>query len=356
MAVASAYELLMNEQFVDRLHHGIDNATERVFIQVMTFDGDAAGLGVSERLIAAANRGVDVRLTVDLFAFRYVSDMRSTKPEIADEVTETHAMFDRLEAAGIQITYVGPWGPLLMFGALRVHKKIFVVDDMVYLGGINISDHNFEWLDFIVGIRNDDVVAETVDDFHATRRGERVAQKGAIVTNEYVEETFDEMIRSAKSSIVVASPYALDLDLERRLSEATAPSKTVITPQRSNFPMFRRTDPYMRERILRHDVELLTFTDFFHAKFLLVDNERLLVGSSNFGRHSFRCNHEICVVIEDPVFIEALLNALPATKPIEHRPSKLRYFYGLPVEYYFFGGTNLLERIVVPRAPVLASR
>lgn len=120
--------------------------------------------------------------------------------------------------------------------------------------------------------------------------------------------------------------------------------------------MFRRTDPYMRERILRHDVELLTFTDFFHAKFLLVDNERLLVGSSNFGRHSFRCNHEICVVIEDPVFIEALLNALPATKPIEHRPSKLRYFYGLPVEYYFFGGTNLLERIVVPRAPVLASR
>ena len=356
MPVASTYELLMNDRFVERLHHGIDSATDRVFIQVMTFDGDAAGLGIEQRLIAAVERGVDVRLTVDLFAFRYVSDTRSTKPAVAGEISETHAMFDRLEAAGIEITYVGPWGPLLVLGALRNHKKIFIVDEMVYLGGINISDHNFEWLDFIVGIGDPDIVSETIDDFHATRRGERVSRSSAIITNERIEDTFDEMISSAKESIVLASPYALDLDLERRLSKATAPSKTVITPQQSNFPMFRRTDPYMRERILRHDVELVTFTDFFHAKFLLVDNTRLLVGSSNFGRHSFRCNQEICVVIEDELFIDALLRALPSTRPIEHRPSKLRYWYGFPVEYYFFIGTNLLERIVVPRAPVLASR
>ena len=346
----------MNEEFVDRLHSGIDSAVERVFIQVMTFDGDTAGLGVAERLIAAVERGVDVRLTVDTFAFRFVSDIRSTDPSIADEVAETHAMFDRLEAAGVQITYVGPWGPLIIFGALRNHKKIFIVDDMVYLGGINISDHNFEWLDFIVGIDDPAIVSETADDFLATRRGERNARSGAIVTNERVEDTFDEMISSAKSSIVVASPYALDLDLERKLAAATAPSKTLITPQESNFKLFRRTDPYMRERILRHDVDLVTFTDFFHAKFLLVDNERLLVGSSNFGRHSFRCNHEICVVIEDPGFIEALLSALPPTKPITHTPSRRRYWSGVPFEYYFFIGTNLLERIVVPRAPVLASR
>lgn len=356
MPVASTYELLMNESFVERLHTGIDSAIDRVFIQVMTFDGDAAGLGIEERLIAAVRRGVDVRLTVDLFAFRYVSDTRSTKPEVAGEIAETHAMFDRLEAAGVKITFVGPWGPLLVLGALRNHKKIFVVDDMVYLGGINISDHNFEWLDFIVGIRDEGIVSETVDDFLATRRGERVSRKSSIVTNERIEETFDEMISSAKESIVVASPYALDLDLERRLAGATAKSKTVITPQQSNFPMFQRTDPYMRERILRHDVELVTFTEFFHAKFLLVDNERLLVGSSNFGRHSFRCNQEICVVIEDRGFIDALLRALPPTTPISHRPSRLRYWYGFPVEYYFFIGTNLLERIVVPRAPVLASR
>ncbi len=356
MPVASTYELLMNERFVEQLHRGIDSATERVFIQVMTFDGDDAGLGVEQRLIAAAERGVDVRLTVDVFAFRYVSDTRATKSAVAGEVGETHAMFDRLEAAGIQITYVGPWGPLLVFGPLRNHKKIFVVDDMVYLGGINISDHNFDWLDFIVGIGDPDIVSETVDDFHATRRGERVSRSTAIITNERIEETFDEMINSAEESIVVASPYALDLDLERKLAAATAPSKTVITPQQSNFPMFQKTDPYMRERILRHDVELRTFTDFFHAKFLLVDNERLLVGSSNFGRHSFRCNQEICVVIDDRSFIDALLQALPATKPIEHRPSRLRYWLGCLVEAYFFIGTNLLERIVVPRAPVLTSR
>ncbi len=346
----------MNEEFVDTLHRGIDEAVSRIFVQVMTFDGDDAGLGVAKRLLAAAERGVDVRLTVDLFAFRYVSDIRSTDPTIGEEVAATHAMFDRLEAGGVDVTYVGPWGPLLLFGPVRSHKKIFVVDDRAYLGGINISDHNFSWLDFVVETKSPAIVSETVDDFLATRRGERSARDGAIVTNENVERTFDEMIRSATTSILIASPYALDFDLERRLKSATAPSKTVISPQISNMAIFERTDPYMRERLLDRGVELKTFTEFFHAKFLLVDAKRLLIGSSNFGRHSFRCNQEICVVIEDQELIASLLAALPPTEPIVHRRSRTKYWYGLLVETYLFTCINILEKVLVPRAPVLATR
>lgn len=356
MAGSTGFELLMNEEFVDTLHRRIDEAANRIFVQVMTFDGDEAGLGVTERLLAAAQRGVDVRLTIDLFAFRYISDIRSTDPAITDEVAETHAMFDRLEAGGVDVTYVGPWGPLLLFGPVRNHKKIFVVDDRVYLGGINISDHNFAWLDFVVETTDPEIVSETVDDFLATRRGERAARDGAIITNKNVEETFDELIRSAETSIVIASPYALDFDLERRLKSATAPSKTVISPQKSNMAIFERTDPYMRQRLLDLGVDLQTFTEFFHAKFLLVDSKRLLIGSSNFGRHSFRCNQEICVVIEDEELIASLWAALPSMKPIVHRPSRRRYWYGLLVETYLFTCINILERILVPRASVLATR
>lgn len=347
---------MTNEDFVEQLSAGIASATERVLIQVMTFDGDDSGLHVADLLIAAVQRGVDVRVTVDLFAFRYVSDTKVTEDEVADEIAATHDMFDRMEAAGVKVSYVGPWGPLLVAGAVRSHKKIFVVDKSVFLGGINISDHNFEWFDLVVRTEDAATVGETVSDFHATRRGERVAVNSAIITNEEVETAFDEMVMSAESSILVVSPYALDIDLEKRLAAATAPSKTVVTQQSSNYWTLRQTDHYIAERLLRRGVNLETFTEFFHAKFLVVDGKRVLIGSSNFGRHSFRCNQEICVVIEDENFVASLLDLLPPTQPLEHKLSKPQYWLGFAAEYYLFTGINLLERIVVPRVPILTTR
>ena len=49
----------------------------------MTFDGDDSGLAVADLLIdAATHRGVDVRLLVDCFALRYVSDTRATERSV----------------------------------------------------------------------------------------------------------------------------------------------------------------------------------------------------------------------------------------------------------------------------------
>lgn len=356
MSSAERFELLTNSQFVDALCQGISSATERVYIQVMTFDGDGSGLKVADLLIEAAQRGVDVRLTVDLFAFRYVSDTRSTFPSVKDELRATHEMFDRMEAQGVDVTYVGPWGPLLLWGPVRSHKKIFVVDDAVYLGGINISDHNFEWFDLVVRTHRPEIVDATAADFLATRRGEREAVNGAIVTNEEIEVTFDEMIASAKESILIVSPYVLDFDFERRIEAATAPDVTVITPQSSNYRTIRYAEFYMKDRLLRKGVNLESFTDFFHSKFLMVDHKKVLIGSANFGRHSFRCNQEICVVIEQEDFVKSLLDVLPATQPIEHTPSTWRYWLGFAAESWLFSGIFTAEKVMVPRVPVLASR
>jgi cardiolipin synthase len=356
MPPAARYELLMNTEFVRRLHEGLVAATERVNIQVMTFDGDAAGLGVSELLIDAARRGVDVRLTVDIFAFRYVSDVKANSPLVADEVAETHAMFDRMEAAGVAVTYINPWGPLLMFGPFRNHKKVFVIDDVAYIGGINISDHNFEWLDFNIGFTDPSMVAVVTDDFDKTRAGERQALKGPIITNEHVEATFVELIEQATESVVVASPYALDVDLVTRLTAISAPRRVVVAPRRNNFRMFRTTDPYIRKRLSRQGVELRTYTDFFHAKFALIDGTKLLVGSSNFGRHSFRCNQEIAVVIEDEDFITSFKSVLEQTEMHAETTSPVQYAVGSFAAYFMYFGTMFLEKVIARHAPTLTSR
>ena len=168
-----ATRLLDNREFVDDLHRALRAAERRVLIQVMTFDGDAAGLAVADLMAAAAGRGVEVRLLVDCYALRYVSDRPAKDPRVQAEAAETAAMFERLQAAGVAVTFTQPWGPALLFGLSRNHKKLYVVDDHAYLGGINISDHNFAWRDFMIGTSDPAVVEALADDFVRTEHGER---------------------------------------------------------------------------------------------------------------------------------------------------------------------------------------
>ncbi len=363
MREAADFELVMNEAFVGRLHEEISRATNRIYIQVMTFDGDESGLAVADLLIDAANRGVDVQLIVDSFAFRYVSDIKANKvigvddpTGLAEEVAATHAMFDRMEAAGISIVYVQPFGRVLQFGPFRNHKKIYVFDDVSYIGGINISDHNFAWLDFNVALRSPEYVETLAHDFAVTATGQRQSLDGPVVTNDHVETTFDELLATATRSIVIASPYALDSILAQRVANAPAPHKVVIAPERSNFRTFRRSEPYVRRWLRSNGVELRTFTDFFHAKFALFDDERVFVGSSNFGFHSFLCNQEVGVVIDDPAFVAQFVDLVTQTTDHPGSTSSVEYVVGAAVSKYLHVGTMLFDKIFSSHAPTLTNR
>ena len=57
-------------------------------------------------------------------ALRYVSDRPAKDPEVRGEAAETAAMFERLRAAGVAVTFTQPWGPVLFFSLSRNHKKL----------------------------------------------------------------------------------------------------------------------------------------------------------------------------------------------------------------------------------------
>ncbi len=352
--------LLDNREFVEDLHRALRAAERRVLIQVMTFDGDAAGLAVAELLAAAAVRSVDVRLLVDCFALRYVSDRKATDPAVRDEATETGAMFERLRAAGAAVTFTQPFGPALFFGLSRNHKKLYVVDDHAYLGGINISDHNFGWRDFMVRITAPAVVEALADDFARTERGDRRSVNTTVLTNRQIEPAFAEIIDGAARSIVLASPYSLDVGVVKQLSRARAPAKAVVTAQRNNYRWLRAVEPYIWRRLVRAGVELRTYPDFFHARFLLADDDRLLIGSSNFSRHSFRCNQEICLLITDPQFIAAFENRMLAdTRPLESADDGHKIVAcaaGAVVARFYFHAAIGAAQLVAPMTPALARR
>ena len=192
--------LLTNLEFVQDLKQSLAAAERRILVQVMTFDGDAAGLAVADLLAEAAGRGVDVRLLVDCFALRYVSDRKATDPSVRDEAAETKTMFDRLRAAGVDVTFTQPFGPVKFFGMSRNHKKQYVVDDHAYLGGINISDHNFAWRDFMVRTTDPATIEAVAEDFARTEQGDRRSVNGAVLTNSEIEPAFTQLVHEATAA------------------------------------------------------------------------------------------------------------------------------------------------------------
>jgi len=351
-------QLLTNQEFIEDLHRALASAERRVLVQVMTFDGDASGLAVADLLAGAAGRGVDVRLVVDCFALRYVSDRKDTDPSVLHESAETKAMFARLRSAGVAVTFTQPFGPVKFFGLSRNHKKLYVVDDHAYLGGINISDHNFAWRDFMIRTTDPAIVDALTDDFARTERGDRRSVNTAVLTNREIEPAFSEIINGAARSLVLASPYSLDVGIVKLLGQARAPAKTVITAQQNNYRWLLLAEPYIWRRLARAGVELRTYPDFFHARFLLADDDKLLIGSSNFSRHSFRCNQEVCLLITDAEFIAGFKARMLADtgplEPTERGHATAATVTGAVVAHFYFHALIGAAKLVAPLSPALA--
>ena len=352
---APRFEVLQTPEFISELRSELVAAESQILVQLMTFDGDAAGLEIAELLIGAAARGLDVKLLVDSFTKFRVSDVPVRRPEVADEVKATEAMFARLRSNGVGLKFTHPLGVANLFAPARNHKKIFVIDDKAYLGGINVSDHNFEWHDFMVKICDDAIHAEIVADFLFTFSGGRRSTNSQIVTNKEIERVFDSLVLEAKETVLLASPYAVDIGLTRLIARATAPDIQIVASRDNNLALYDIMSPFLEWRLRKAGAEMLSYASFSHSKFLLVDDSRLLVGSSNFGRHSFWCNQEICLVINDCSFIADFKEALLFdTDPLPPEDPFHMVLAGGVVSYGIHAAVLALRYLIAPYVPNLS--
>ena len=107
----------------------VSRAQRSVYIETYIFADDASGEWVADALIAAAGRGVDVRVVIDGFG---------TKPYF------THALRRRLQSGGVlvvlyrQEVFKTAWRRERL---RRLHRKLVVIDgESAFVGGINMID------------------------------------------------------------------------------------------------------------------------------------------------------------------------------------------------------------------------
>ena len=315
---AERYQLLVGaEAFWRAAEADMRGAARRLLVQAMTFEADGAGQAVARAI--SGSRAKDRRILVDDFSRHVVSDRLVWSPgflgdpDFRAEVTATRRLFRELPGQGVQVRRTNPMGPLLHRFPFRNHKKLIVADDVAYIGGLNFSDHNFEWPDLMLRIASADIADALALDFHHTFGGRPRAWSGRFgelqlygLDGRDNGPAFDEIfahIEAARASVCVVSPY-VTFPCFDALARAAARGVTVrvITPLANNKPTVR---DYLLHAGRRAGVDVRLTAEMIHLKGMLIDGRRLVLGSSNFDFVSWLGEEELVAVIDDERLAES---------------------------------------------------
>ncbi len=321
-------ELLIDStEFWPRLREDILSARHSVRVQTYSFEGDRAGKMLAEALLSIES--VDVDILVDSWSKLVLSDKFLYWPknlfdaELRSEVVETRRMVDRLRNAGVRVGYTNPVGFFLSKFPNRNHKKLVLIDDTIsYVGGINFSEHNFEWHDMMIRIDDRGVSQFLTTDFDNTRLGGTLpVQSGSFgdidihLANGRLNEgqfaKIFKVIDGAEKQIQVHMPYMTGPFLDK-LEEAKrrGVNVTLIAPRRNNYIFVGGSVVW---RCAKSGLDLRLYDGrMTHLKAMLVDGEVLIAGSTNFDFFSYGHHEEILVVVRNkPLiddFVERILN------------------------------------------------
>jgi cardiolipin synthase len=307
--------LVDSKEFWAVLREDIQSAQQSIYIQTFSFEGDKTGKSLAEALLSSP--AVDKRIIVDDYTKWVISDKYLYSPRnlfnfgLRQEVRETYRMIDELERNGIKVQFTHPAGLLEKF-AVHNHKKVVLIDQRIaYIGGINFSEHNFEWHDAMLRIE-DAAIAEALDaDFQSTWAGEKMETSlnsgemelcclGGISNHELFGRILT-MIEGAKERIYVESPYITFPFLDSLAKAACRGcSVTLITPGPNNYPILRE---YLLWISARSRIDVRLYHRMSHLKAMLIDQRYLILGSSNYDYLSYQFHQEIVAIITNPSLI-----------------------------------------------------
>jgi cardiolipin synthase len=334
----------------------IESAEHHIHLQTMIFVNDGAGQRIGDALIAAAGRGVRVRLLFDHYITRNGDplDVVLRLGRRLPKAERTDAIVARLEAGGVLVRDSYPPGRppaadlesavVAEQTALRQeiclalnhhdHRKLLIVDGQVaFVGGLNVSDEYYYdepfagWHD--VAVRLEGPAAVEANRLFVTRwrasGGDRVAWDDAAFfppTDQVggspvallaqrpgqgeVAAAIMQAVAAAEREIWALNPY---INYDPLLAELVAAARrgvrvVMIVPDTHNDEPTAREALRRRSRaLLDAGVELYDYHErMSHAKVMLIDDHWVTLGSFNLNHRSFNHDLEANILVDDPLF------------------------------------------------------
>jgi len=316
--------LYNGEQAYPAMLDAIHNAKESIYLSSYILMPDQIGLKFATALIAAAERGVDVRVLVDavgsLYSFQKIrSIFRNTKVQ-----SETF----------LPLTLLGSF-----YFNLRNHRKVLVIDnDCSFTGGMNIRDRHITTdpansrriidLHFRLSGPICEQLRDTfMEDWHFANKEKRDPRDwptpeitgkaccrgisaGPNEPHEKLNWILIGALACAKSHIRIMTPYFIPNRAQIAAINAAALRGVrvdILLPQQNNLPFVAWASNALLFELLEHNTNIyFQPPPFVHSKLLLIDDKYTLIGSANLDPRSLRLNFEFNVEIFDAEVIDEL--------------------------------------------------
>jgi len=251
-----------------------------IAVYLLTSDDVVASLD------AAVERGVRIRVLLEPDPYGGFGDV---------EADSAH-----LRALGVEVRFSGKD---VRFG----HVKTFVVDDRVALvTSLNLTNAALTTNRELGVISTErDVVATAVAMFEADWTASAFDDPGPLVISPLnSRETINQLIDSARATIDV---YAEVIRDEAVVSQLIARSSDGVVIRIIVPDEVSPDDAGVYNRFVSAGIEVRSIgSPYQHAKMLLIDGERALVGSINFTQTSMDDNREASIVLDDPLSLGRL--------------------------------------------------
>jgi cardiolipin synthase len=320
-------EVLSNgDEFYPAMLGAIQAAKSTVNLENYIFWSGEIGGQFRDALVAAARRGIQVRVLLD--------GVGSGKKLAESDVRA-------MRAAGCLVEFYHPVRPwMLDVINNRTHRRVLVVDGRIgFTGGAGIADvwlghadSPEHWRDIQVGVEGP-VVAELQAAFQETwgeaggevlvgdrfyPRLEAVGPARAQVipstrraSSSATKLLYAVSIAAATQRIWLANSYFVpDGDTIRLLSDAARRGVDVriLVPGKVNdVPMTKAAGKSGFGELLRAGIRIYEYQPtMIHTKTMVVDGLFSTVGSTNFDNRSFRLNEELNLTVADEAFAHRL--------------------------------------------------
>ena len=314
---------------IKALIQDLKNAKKSINIEYYIFADDETGKSVMNVLIEKAKAGLEVNLIYDSIGC----------------LGAPRRFFRKLKKAGGHVAeFFPPFGNIRLINLkmnYRNHKKIVVIDGKVaYTGGINIRNDHMgmkkrvsPWRDTHLRIEGPGVYPlqtaflndwryvkkEKLSSFEYIKKDfyptpekfgsayMQVITSGPNSPIQYIKETFIKMITNANNEILIQTPYFIPDEsfmTALRIAIASGVKVKIMVPSKPDKKtIYMVTLSYLKD-IAELGAEIYLYDGFLHSKTIVVDNNKLSVGTCNLDNRSFGLNFEDTVLIYDEKLTE----------------------------------------------------
>nr|WP_146341861.1 cardiolipin synthase [Nesterenkonia sp. NBAIMH1] len=333
------------DDYFDQLADVIDEAEQYVHVLFYIIGADDTAGKVLDALERAAARGVTVRLLYD-----HVGSMRTNG---------YRRLVRRLRMAGRRwpdhfnwhrVLPIRPFRLRFSRPDLRNHRKIVVVDGhTAFTGSANLIESQYlrrtsrrlgrHWVELNARITGPavsglDIVfatdwyAESDENLALTRHGHplmvdieadeaarggslaQVVPSGPGFPDENNLRLFNDLIYQATDRIVVCTPYLVpDDSLLYALTNASYRNVDVVVlvTEKADQLLVQHAQQSYYQALLEAGVRILRYPapDVLHSKFMVIDRDTAVLGSSNMDMRSFTLNLEVTLMVVDEETVRA---------------------------------------------------